>query len=92
MKESRRRHSLELGCPRSASRTLLRGRRLSGGRVIPEPSTFALGLIGIGALMLRRSFHGKPPFANAPAMGPGTRLGWKSGRYSARWRCAWVAQ
>jgi hypothetical protein len=25
-----------------------------GGEVIPEPSTFALGLIGIGALMLRR--------------------------------------
>jgi hypothetical protein len=32
----------------------LQGFSLSGGEIIPEPSTFALGLIGIGALMLRR--------------------------------------
>lgn len=32
----------------------LQGFQLQGGEVIPEPSTFALGLIGIGALMLRR--------------------------------------
>ena len=32
----------------------LEGFQLQGGEVIPEPSTFALGLIGIGALLLRR--------------------------------------
>jgi hypothetical protein len=32
----------------------LQGFQLQGGEVIPEPSTFALGLIGIGALLLRR--------------------------------------
>jgi hypothetical protein len=32
----------------------LQGFQLQPGEVIPEPSTFALGLIGIGALLLRR--------------------------------------